>query len=789
MKQLTRLAIVGATALLAMGCQRDNSISKVPNNPTYNPEKGEVTTQFVLNIAPGTTPKTKLGADVVQYQQPFRGITAAHILAFELDNDNKAGGEFYIYKPGDEQAKATRDYDLGDLVAENGITDDQSSRVLELSLPLKTNALAFYGLASKPSQGTMTNIAYNNKYGKVVADGTGFGATVDDISFSLVNRLTDRDAFSRFGALLSGIMTGIIRTECAVSSENPSVDRSYAYWWPQDEVSATWKTRVGDIESGNPLPADDTDRLTHEADGYTYVVGTETWKRIGNLYKENPSHSGLSPLGEVLADAYVQLTTIRKDKNDETKVELRSGSAGSILKTLRDLNDVLSRVINAEHVTSQSEQVAKELAKEIRYRLKLFFSSDDNWKTINWKPISQIVEAAADNIPTYATMIAGTTFTQDYLPSNTTLTGGFPLNLGLPMSTALLTFVDQVGDSPIAPHFEYLDAVPAYGMDAESVPVSNYRFPPEIIYWANSGIRVNDLAKAKEEYPKTVNDWATPDNTKWIGWTPNGSVLSTTRSVAMMKQVNYGVALMQTNMSYANLNGTVAYDNKSGIFPTESDNAITITNDSFKVAGVFIGGVREKVGWDFTAVIDPVNNKPDKLIYDRFSESGQLIPLNGTTTFYTTTWDNYVPQLDNTGAYVGPGRQEDQQDVYIAVELINNTGKDLWGELNLIRAGGTFYVVGKLDLAAALVNNNVTFPDSKYCHYPPYKETDGSTIEVKRVFMQDYMTVANLHFTQSTLKHAYVTVPDLRSSQISLGLSVDLKWNDGLSFDLNLGEN
>ena len=417
----------------------------------------------------------------------------------------------------------------------------------------------------------------------------------------------------------------------------------------------------------------------------------------------------------------------------------------------------------------------------------MFFSSDDNWKTINWKPISQIVDAAAANIPTYATRIAGTPFTQDYLPSNTTLTGGFPLNLGLPMSTALITFVDQ--PSTVPPHFEYLNAVPAYGMDAAAVPITNYRFPPEIIYWANSGIRVNDVAKAKEEYPSTVANWADPLYNKWTGWTPNGSVLSTTRSVAMMKQVNYGVALMQTNVSYGGLNGTVAYDNKSGIFPEEDDNAITIDGDSFKVTGVFIGGVREKIGWDFTTVIDPVNNKPDKLIYDRFSESGQAIPLNGTTTFYTTTWDNYVPQLDNTGAYHGPGRQEDQQDVFIALELVNNTGKDLWGELNLIRAGGTFYVVGKLNLNAALANTTangaVAFPDSKFCHYPPFND-NGSTIAVKRVFMQDYMTVANLKFTQNTLKHAYVTVPDLRSSQISLGLSVDLQWNPGLSFDVNL---
>ena len=153
---------------------------------------------------------------------------------------------------------------------------------------------------------------------------------------------------------------------------------------------------------------------------------------------------------------------------------------------------------------------------------------------------------------------------------------------------------------------------------------------------------------------------------------------------------------------------------------------------------------------------------------------------------YTTTWDNYIPWLDAGGNVLGLGRQEDQTDVYIALELVNNTGKDIWGELNLIRDGGTFYLVGKLDLAAAIAASSTSFPEEKFCHYPPYNPENGETIAVKRVFMQDYMTVANLKFTRNSLKHAYVTVPDLRSSQISLGLSVDLKWNEGLSFNVEL---
>ena len=79
----------------------------------------------------------------------------------------------------------------------------------------------------------------------------------------------------------------------------------------------------------------------------------------------------------------------------------------------------------------------------------------------------------------------------------------------------------------------------------------------------------------------------------------------------------------------------------------------------------------------------------------------------------------------------------------------------------------------------------ITWP----AHYalPPY-DTDGSTLKQRRVFMQDYMTIANFVLSRKSLQNAYVTVPDLRYLQISLGMSVDLEWQTGLTFDVILGQ-
>ena len=54
--KLSRLALLGLLVLggAAVGCQRESAID---DNPNYNPETKEVTTDFVLNVA--AAPQTK----------------------------------------------------------------------------------------------------------------------------------------------------------------------------------------------------------------------------------------------------------------------------------------------------------------------------------------------------------------------------------------------------------------------------------------------------------------------------------------------------------------------------------------------------------------------------------------------------------------------------------------------------------------------------------------------------------------------------------------------------------
>ena len=132
---------------------------------------------------------------------------------------------------------------------------------------------------------------------------------------------------------------------------------------------------------------------------------------------------------------------------------------------------------------------------------------------------------------------------------------------------------------------------------------------------------------------------------------------------------------------------------------------------------------------------------------------------------YTLVFDNYVnPQPTSTS----------QEAVNIAIELENNSKAEFYGVDGKIAKGQKFYLIGKLD-----PNDNtgtISWTDADKSNIPAR--------EVTRVFIQDYTTKAN--FTINSLKNAYVTIPDLRASKLQLGLSVDLTWQSGLTFNVDI---
>lgn len=785
MTHLTKITLLGAVALLAaVGCQRE----QVADNPTYDAEKGEVTTQFVLSVSTSNDGPTKMTATDVQDggASDFRGIDAVHLLSYDLEYEptvtvpTGTNKPHYIFNPSDPSSKATRDFDLGMMFDKNDITALQSSRIVELSLPLETNAVLFYGRAPR----TKTK----DEQGSVVAGGTVLNADLNTVSFKMENRLSDYTAFTQYADMMSLVLTYILRAgafyETSERGYKVASDKSYAFWWPIDETSKDFPTveTIGGVVT--PIPDGDT-RHT----GYTMYRGEKTFKDYGYayaLYIQNPSPAtSLKPLEELLGEAYQKITTLVVDPGStpadpsDDKTELRAASSAAVLRLASDLGEILTKVIGAIP-TSPDEAKAQFVAKAIKTWAGYFFTSGT---ALSYQPFDTFKSNVKQYIIPGATATFESTYpkiTEAFFYTGETHTG-FPNNLGLPVGAAVMTFSTATAGDLNYHKVTIEKDIPAYGIGGGSFSVKNYVYPAEIMYWTNSPLRTNNEAIAKTAYPKTVTNWDT-DNQWASTWVKNGTVKSTTQSVAVINEVNYGTAVMKTSVKFGS--GTI-HDNNKGIHPSEENNPIDVTSaDQFRVTGVLIGGVDDEVGWDFLSK----NNTFSKMVYDNLgsmSNSFAIPEYDGSTAsapVYTLTWDNC-----NTSYLNITGKLQDK--VYVALELLNNTGKDIWGELNLIRSGGTFYLVGELDpnTTAAQANlkktdGNVDLSRTNF-QYPPYNQSTGETINAVRVFMQDYVTEVNLVFGDAALKHAYLTMPDLRASNVSLGLSVDLKWEEGLKFD------
>jgi len=794
MRNLKQLLALSAIVFVALSC-----VKEVKDNPTYDKETNEVTAQFILSVSTDHgEPATKMTKEDVQYYGNFRGMTDVQLFTYALDfPENPANGHF-LYQNGaswDETASATRRYDLGAAMSEGEISATNTSKVLQISLPLGTNSVLVYGRAPKTTLGS-------DDQGNMTISGTLTGVSPENISFSLQNRMSEngKKAFAQFADMMGHVLTGLltagrtVETAGALSTRNR--DLRYGFWWPMDEYSETLPTK-GD--NNQPLP----NNTTHVAGAitYTWYYGSKTWRDYGLIYKYFVEHPGAQtgelsgyvfgrplPMEEILGETYYKVTTLNSTTAGEP--ELRAASSKAILQLVKDVFGQIAKVSNGS-INSPEEYIAKLVADEIAVRARKFF--DGNPDNLAWENYATFKSNFESEVPltNENNMIPGdvdhNTYDSRYPLLNENffyvqgVRDGFPMNLGMPEGTATMKFVEITTQSRLFDTVIFPTSTPDYmmgGSPTSTLSIYNYHYPAELIYWTNSPIRTNDTEVAAADYPHT---WASWDAPNWSGgWESNSTVRSSTRSVAVTKEMNYGTALLMSTFKYG---AATIYDNNKGIHPNEEPNEINTTVGApFKVTGLIIGGVDDTVGWDFLSKDEQFT----QVIYDKFNKTKHIaIPNYGSArrdTAFTLVWDNYKTSLGNQ-----------QAKVYVAVELVNQSGKDFWGELNLIRNGATFYLVGLLDPSdatalAALTEayTNTTTHEFDLSrdnfNYPPFDQ-DGKTISIPRIFMQDFVTEADFIFGKYSLEHAYVTMPDLRASNVSLGLSVDLKWSKGFAFE------
>ena len=260
---------------------------------------------------------------------------------------------------------------------------------------------------------------------------------------------------------------------------------------------------------------------------------------------------------------------------------------------------------------------------------------------------------------------------------------------------------------------------------------STYRKPSSLYYFVQTPVRTRDTEWLNDNLASQSN-WNAV-----VAQYSGTKVAATTRSMILEKPVQFGVAALETNVVAS-----------SSTLQDEKGDYKTIT-DKLNITGIIIGGQKD-VDWKF----QPTGTN-EYAVYDKnfcYSSAGAATnPVLNTTGL---TQKNYTLLLETTAGTA----------VNVAIEFENNMD-DFYGKDHMLIAKGTkFYLLAKLNPAAdAGVTDN------------PGKNT---------VFLQDYLTKAK--FKVTSLKNAYNIIPDLRSPKLEFGLSVDLTWETGMNFEVDM---
>ena len=715
MRTFIRLSVAGAIALAAVAC---NTKEAITDNPNFNPETREVTTQFVLSVNTGS-PQTKMTATNVQRGSNFLGISDAHVFAYKTGMSVPAlSVEAFVLDPTKE---TDRDYPLGILYSNGSIdaannASSSSNRIVQLNVPVDVDAMLFYGKAINASPSNATGkLNYN------------VDKTPSNTHFDLVQRLEDETSYKHTGDLMVFIINRIIGSAVAAMGTSDSYQ----------------------------APGDPKDPKTN----YTNLPAL-SWKELGTKYDDPAQRPGLSGLEEILGAAYSTFTKIEAG-------EYRAGSSAAIKGMMTSLIDVVKSVQEA-NPTGDAEANACRLADQIMQRKGRYFTDAMEF---------QAVTSIKENVVQLNVLTSSEWETQF---SGVTNIISFPhTQFFIPEGAAQLQYNATTGK------FEYLDPNQALANPGNSFHPNNYLYPSEIAYYVNSPIRTTSQEVKTNDFPNGVNPWDddTTSGNKWEAksWQSNSRVQSNTRGIAVRNNINYGVALLESKIAIAS--GVTNFkDNKSAKTGDANDNLIPTSDHHLTLTGILVGGQNNSVDWQFL----PKGSSFTYVVYDDAIASG-TIPTPAGNENYTLVLDNYNKGLADDA----------QAPVKVALEF-KNEGDPFWGKDNIVPKDGIFYLIAELPVATATSASVINLPvwpdESKYAIPPVYGVTEaapagkvaGHSKQINRVFIQNFVTSATFTLGENSLKNAYLTVPNLASTQMSLGLSVDLSWRTGYTFDIAL---
>ena len=528
---------------------------------------------------------------------------------------------------------------------------------------------------------------------------------------------------------------GLVNLEMFAFEETPASDKTSTRTIRIGDKTGnsnnnTWRRLYSDIA----IPVGTTNMVLYTRASKINSSGNTKGKfAAGSL--TNPYAKLTDEAKPTLSDFKFNLETIHSDKDFATRG----------IRILNKLNDIVQTQATIGETSIEWSKIS-EANIGTQGERDILQNLYDNFVKLTAGSENSVIRAIEDLKAAVNTQkLKDFTALTDAIKDKCTTTGfssvyGFPRDIDLPDGAAVLTFDSETKT------FKYKEVNVEVPTGRDLVDHTKITFPSELAYFVSSPVVTSSSTNNK------LTDL--PDYNAWLGNTADWSsyedvVKSNTTLVVLQNPVQYGVACLETKISCKE--ATLA-DNASGILKsTTADNILTVPEEGITVTGILIGGQPQGVEWNF----EPASSATfDYTIYDR--------EMNyGIAAKKSVTDPNYTLVLDNKNSSTADPKQS---MVYVTVELQNNMG-DFYGAEGLIPKGSRFYLVGQLD------------PNASTATKP-----SGKTID--RVFVKDHTTVAN--FTITSLKKAYNHIPDLRTSKINVGLAVDLSWQDGITFNVDL---
>lgn len=816
MKHLTKLIPAAALVLMALGCQREQVVKETPS-PLYDPETKEVTTEFVLNVT--SAPSTKMSADVVQLNENFRGISDAHLFIYNTGMTDWTGYAGYPYVLN-TSATPSKEFDLGLFFSKNGLDNSgndnspasstdpyhdnttnnnytgnnavASRRVLQLSLPVGADAIMFYGKATKPENAAEADYGATNY---LLTTNTVISGTPSEtvIGGKPILNASNTSSYDHTGNLMILVINTILNASVSGNGSVTVGDHVYSSLPAVSWADYGHRYEYDKLGDDSRYSADDSS-IKHTLKGLEEVIGQSYY--LFTYIRPSGVPSNLV----VGSDDWKTWVANHAQEYSATG-EYRAGSSAAIKSMVIDTYKVISAA-NSADPTDANEANAKRMAERILDISDDFFYQTDSptpgqWYAGDYKSYSTIQNYFVPD------RIAEETWTANYSLAYQDL-NKYPFeSFGIPEGAAQLGFVKKgtvnypdncskkgaVRPNANIDEFVYLHPnKPLVNPTMESFEPRKYMYPAELWYYVNSPIRTTSKDVTISSYPDGIQNWNADASWSADNWQFPGTVEGSSRGVAVAHSINYGVALFQTAVQYT---ATALEDNRAKITSNKEKNkTIYINNANLQLRGVLIGGVNPRMNWQFVRKFTSGDYAAfDGVIYDHSIPAGaSLVPANiqqKTEPNYTLVYDNYNSN--------GDGLLANQNDVFVALEFVNG-GEAFYGRDNLIPHNGVFYLVAKLPKPTTNSISDSKWPTDH--QIPPVfgvndnqaaivelGATAGKSKKIARVFIQDFMTSATFKINESSLQHAYYSVPDLRAAQMSLGLSVDLQWTQGIDYD------